>query len=401
MGVGHCIVNGCADVFYQEYLPPSVRWQYGNEPWQEIIEADDYSITPTFGSPAAFDWQYDMGYSVLSYSAFNPSSPSQGCNNSMAQLRRCARQRVNPQLVFDNSRIQSSFYSPIYKFRVSDYAQSDLPCANAGLNYAPLACTRPEGYRKIEIFAHKTASSPNPEWIVGWLGTRNFTPGYMLQVPTGGEYPIVYNPSLNKYVGIFPSSYGWGYFDFVHLGNVARTGLLLEVYKNGQVVHSETRAVSPQVEVLPTRLDPLIKRLEIKKTPFLDRVDVLANGIGRFSDPTGISDVATDGVIVKYPIPPECLNVYKNTNDQSFPVNGAPELLPYVVPTNGFIAQICSYPGTPPPEYSVSCGCKCIKCPPNTCPITCGDVVCCYDLDGRAILTIPLADACEDMICGC
>jgi len=44
MGNFHCIPSGCAEVVYQEYEPPKVRWRYGVEPWQEI-EGDDYSLT--------------------------------------------------------------------------------------------------------------------------------------------------------------------------------------------------------------------------------------------------------------------------------------------------------------------------------------------------------------------
>jgi hypothetical protein len=43
MGNWHCVPSGCAEVVYQEYLPPSIRWRYPGEDWQEIL-GDDYKI---------------------------------------------------------------------------------------------------------------------------------------------------------------------------------------------------------------------------------------------------------------------------------------------------------------------------------------------------------------------
>ncbi|MEO0011711.1 MAG: hypothetical protein RLZZ535_100 [Cyanobacteriota bacterium] len=51
MGNWHCVPSSCAEVVYQEYLPPTIRWRYGNEAWQEIQGALNYStqvITPNF-----------------------------------------------------------------------------------------------------------------------------------------------------------------------------------------------------------------------------------------------------------------------------------------------------------------------------------------------------------------
>jgi hypothetical protein len=43
MGNFHCVPSGCAEVVYQEYLPPVVRWRYPGEAWQEIVGADNYT----------------------------------------------------------------------------------------------------------------------------------------------------------------------------------------------------------------------------------------------------------------------------------------------------------------------------------------------------------------------
>jgi hypothetical protein len=153
----------------------------------------------------------------------------------------------NPQVLFSSSRRTSTFYPPIYKYRISDFAQADLLCANAALNYPPLLCTKPEGYRKVEIFAHKTSTSSTPEWITGWLGTYNYTPGYMLQVPNGGEYPVVYNSETNMFVGALPSGAGWGYFNFVPTADVSPTSYLLTIYRNGVEVYLRTNTKTPVV----------------------------------------------------------------------------------------------------------------------------------------------------------
>ncbi|HEY9772117.1 MAG TPA: hypothetical protein V6C71_27035 [Coleofasciculaceae cyanobacterium] len=65
MGNWHCIPSGCAEVVYQEYLPPSVRWRYGSEPWQEI-DGDDYSINKQVANP------YDYLSSAQIYKLLEP-----------------------------------------------------------------------------------------------------------------------------------------------------------------------------------------------------------------------------------------------------------------------------------------------------------------------------------------
>ncbi|NJL53498.1 MAG: hypothetical protein HC930_17430 [Hydrococcus sp. SU_1_0] len=63
MGNFHCISSDCATVHYREYLPPKIRWQYGNEPSQEI-EGDDYSLTQALG-------QCSVAYEVKGRAATN------------------------------------------------------------------------------------------------------------------------------------------------------------------------------------------------------------------------------------------------------------------------------------------------------------------------------------------
>lgn len=60
------------------------------------------------------------------------------------------------------------------------------------------------------------------------------------------------------------------------------------------------------------------------------------------------------------------------------------------------VAQVCSAPGCPPPEMNYRCLSCCEKCPDNTCPIECGDHVCCYDDNGKSIKEIPIENYCDE-----
>lgn len=351
-----CAPDGCAEVLYQEYLAPSVRYRFGSGAWSEIIGADDYQITPNYINRVLCDWQYSMGYSVLSYGSLTPTGASNACNGSLATQSRCAKQIVNPQLAFDLSRIIGSCYAPIYKYRVSDYAEADYPCSKAGLNDLSLFCTKPKGYRKVEIYCHKTPSSATPEWVLAWNGTKNYLPGYMLQLPSSGEYPVVYNPSTNIYVGVLPSGSDWEYFNFIPTTNVAPISYRLKITKNGVIVLDQIGSSYPEVQKILSSLSNQTKQISLKKTPYLETIEINQNGI-----------------------PSNCLNIYKNGNNLS-----------------NFAAQICSAANSPPPKYQVICGCQgCESCPPGTCAIQCGDRICCYGGDGVSKKSIALANYCK------
>ena len=93
-------------------------------------------------------------------------------------------------------------------------------------------------------------------------------------------------------------------------------------------------------------------------------------------------------------MPKECLDIY-------ITVTTVPTDLNDFIPTPGvinpynFIAQICSVPGCPPPEYQVICNCDCESCPDGTCAVECDGQICCYDTDGIAIKSIAIDDYCE------
>ncbi|MGL5924055.1 hypothetical protein [Chroococcidiopsis sp.] len=131
--------------------------------------------------------------------------------------------------------------------------------------------------------------------------------------------------------------------------------------QNGTQIRTETRATCPEVQVLPAGLATDTKSLKIQKSKDLERIEV--NNIGYANGQN-------------FNIPPECLNIY---------TTGI---------TTDFKAQICSDPGTPPPQYEVVCCAPCESCPAGTCAIECGNQICCYGSDGISVKSINLANYC-------
>ncbi len=74
------------------------------------------------------------------------------------------------------------------------------------------------------------------------------------------------------------------------------------VYRNQEIVHSETREECPEVEQLPCRLSDVIKEVEIDKVSYLQRIEVRNHGIG-------YAPIAAP-LYKRYEIPSECLNIY-------------------------------------------------------------------------------------------
>ena len=62
MGNWHCIPSSCAEVVYQEYLPPVVRWRYPDEDWQEI-KADNFTLSQDKGKCPTKYHSYGSFYS--------------------------------------------------------------------------------------------------------------------------------------------------------------------------------------------------------------------------------------------------------------------------------------------------------------------------------------------------
>ena len=170
-------------------------------------------------------------------------------------------------------------------------------------------------------------------------------------------------------------------------GSETCTECTFTVYKNQEVVHSEQREDCPEVEVLPCRLSDVVKEIRIEKIPYLERIEVV-----------DYSYISFGGNIFRGDIPDECLNVIKNLTTQIVPLPDGiltPDNGAFNSENRGFIAQICSASGCPPPEFSVICDCECESCPDGTCPVDCGDHICCYEASGVAVKSIPLENYCD------
>lgn len=164
-----------------------------------------------------------------------------------------------------------------------------------------------------------------------------------------------------------------------------------KIFNKGNIVFSSTRSVCPEVETLPCELSALEKEIAIDKLRYIKRVEVIPYAYDMLRLPGIPFPVPVASVI-----PPNCLNIYRN--DVYVPI--PPEQFPFEndnFEEFGYIDQICSAPGCPPPEYIVSCSSKkCESCPPGTCPVVCAEKVCCYNDYGVSIREIPLIDYCGE-----
>lgn len=167
------------------------------------------------------------------------------------------------------------------------------------------------------------------------------------------------------------------------------TACIFTVTKNGQTVHTETRAVCPEVEKLPCRLSNEFKERKIDKFAFTERIEVRNQSINSvFVGPTNLPFIDTKS------LPVECLNIY-NTYTLAPPELSEYVPLPGVINPYNFIQQICSAPGCPPPEYTVICDCDCEECPSGTCAVNCDGHICCYDTEtGISVKSIAVENYC-------
>ena len=161
-----------------------------------------------------------------------------------------------------------------------------------------------------------------------------------------------------------------------------------KVFKNGQIVHQETRAVCPEVEKIPCKLSDVRHSIEIKKLPYLEKVEVVPYAYSAYKLP-GVPAP----IVQADQIPAECLNIYNNAI-YVIPPSGQ-GIYPNGTPFDSFITQICSAPGCLPPEYQVICDCNnCQSCPDGTCPIECNNHICCYNDYGVSVAQIPKSNYC-------
>lgn len=338
MGNWHCIPSSCAEVVYQPYESQKVRWRYGTEPWQEIIDADDYSSVSSYDLSA--NQRYRYVYHLPIY--------SNGIFQSWGQEFRAT---LPPEIT-----------------QIQDW-------------YVHFKKTRREG--GITIFDYKTGSPPYDSFD-NYVGLPFPPPGYRdiratMWFLCQGFWITHVVPTT---AGIWIKS-----IEPVNLSG-ATTQCQFKVFKKGQVVHQETRSVCPQVEKIPCSLSDVRRSVEVKKIPYLERVEVVPYAYSAYKLPgVGAPIVQADK------IPDECLNVYYN-NLYVIPPSGQ-GIYPDGTPFSSFVAQICSAPGCPPPEYEVTCdSCGCESCPGDTCPVECNGVICCYNDYGISVKEIAKSNYC-------
>lgn len=161
---------------------------------------------------------------------------------------------------------------------------------------------------------------------------------------------------------------------------------ILTITRVGQIIFEQTFDECPEVEKLDRSLGEPVK-LDIETSP-LGFIEVTNTHQSFDADDDDIEQ-----------IPDECWDVYNVI--PSIPIGFSPTAYdassPGATRINKFIGQYCSTKGSPRPEVDYqegSCD-KCESCPENTCPVTCGDRVCCYGNDGVAVKSISLENYCD------
>jgi hypothetical protein len=338
MGNWHCITSSCATVHYREYSPPKTRWRYGAEPWKEI-EGDDYTIKQEFDTNNRQTYTYQLIANAYLAQAYQ--------NEPAGTLIE----------IYDNG----SDLGILNNFSGAYRGQSNNTFIDYDYTY----------------------------WSNGYCERRrkstflNYKGHQVRLYSTNGSDLYIYNIHniRGKYLGLASgircNFYSKNNYDFI-------------VYKNQHIVYQESRSQPPEVQKIPCQLSTIEKQIEIRKIPYLDRVEVVDYAydvrLGLLVDSSNYGFL-----VAKEPIPSQCLNIYNNSITSTIPTNVAntPENL-YLQ-----IAQICSAPGCPPPEYQVICDCNnCESCPDGTCAVECEGQICCYGSNGVSVKSIALENYC-------
>jgi hypothetical protein len=320
-------------VVYQKYEPPKVRWRYPGEIWQEII-GDDYTVNQPKGKCPVL-------YHVFGqYVSLNTATCGQ------IGYWRTAQAVIGSQVLN---------YTPQVK--------SD--------NEWVIPLTTGE-FRSIRPINSATYFAKNLVNSAGQIFNR-FGSCINVSSPEHGRRLDLVEIDIIR-VDRQPDDCG---------------DCTFTITKKGQIVHQETRAVCPKVEKIPCKLSDVRHSIEIKKLPYLEKVEVVPYQYSAYKLP-GVPAP----IVQADQIPAECLNIYNNAIYVIPPSGQA--IYPNATPFDSFVAQICSYPGCPPPEYQVICDCNnCQSCPDGTCPIECDDHICCYNDYGVSVQSIPASDYCD------
>ena len=324
MGLFHCVGSGCTEVRYQPYKKVGgIKYRYSNEDWI-IIDGDNWTI-----------------------------------NNSGIECQ--SRQIFS--IVYGHVVIKESGNRTMFDGLAS------LSGAGLGEQFQGFILNRTEILTEIASVNGKiyTVSTPLNQF---------FTPDSTTYFESVNLERIDYYFAYLREDGSIKSSFKLNFENGIPswLEDSCAEKCRFTVYKDKQIIYQESRIDCPEVEKIDgeCELGDRTKVIQIEKLPFLERVDVV---------PWAYQNLGAN--VNRRDIPDNCLNIYKPTTATIPPAPG-----PIPTPSNsaidrdfsyGFVGQICSDPGCPPPEYEVICNCSGKECPNGTCPVECGNVVCCYD----------------------
>ena len=333
MGIFHCLSSNCARIRYQPYKKASnIRYRYPGEDWT-TIDGDNYELN----SEVAQCTDPDIYYAVL-FDVFQIDADG--------KVRQTGIKQINGRAGY---RVRSS----------SNLVYFTLPFPNGA-----------ERYSRANVDFIETEG--------------NIYTGYT--VPD--ESNVGFDKESYEFYKIqkYKKKFWWvdRYYP-VELGDDSCDfgDCNFKVYKDGQVIFEETRPECPEVEQEENscQLSDRTEVIKVKKSAYLQQVEVTNQGIETYGSDGSLFDT--------YPLPEECLNIYKTFVDVSSTSNNS-DLAAETSSSYEFVAQICSRPGCPPPEYEVICNCS-QECPSGTCAVFCGNHVCCHDPStGTAIEQIPI-----------
>ena len=346
-GSWYCVQSDCAIVRWREYLPPKVRWRYPDENWNSLI-ADGYTIEQDFdpNDDDVFDWYY-LEFTAEVASRYPPyiTQPAiheagdvipVGVNGSFPGV---FLNSINPIKIQPNYNVQFDYVSNFGGCRKKTF---ETAIVSKHPDSSGKRCRTEESGSTASNPAIKNISAPilvkdtlrNPITCINYNNNCNFT-----------------------------------------------------VYFQGKVVYGKITTDCPEVELIPCKLSDVYKQIKIEKLKHLERIEV----VDYFYDISCFPIISDQPPKYRCELgfsatSPECLNIYKNPVFLDEPNNSYYDAFERFLLPN-FQKEICSYLGCPPPEFEVICGCE-ENCPENTCEVDCGDHICCYGSDGKAVISI-------------
>jgi hypothetical protein len=230
----------------------TIEWQYPGEAKNRIVGADDYFIRGSHSQPTKYIWQYDISVAHSAFGRVDLNDPKRGCGGNTRYHNTCSTYPRRTHVGSDGTRKATACYAPIYAYRVTNFASSTNPCNPLSTSTpSSLICKIVAGYKKIQIFCHgiNNTYSPTAAWFDAWYDNDQFLPeaGTVLQVPYATQQSVIYDSSINTYVGNLDPGYDWQYFKFVPTSNSPSNQCVFEVLKNNQVIYSQTKLVCPTV----------------------------------------------------------------------------------------------------------------------------------------------------------